>query len=96
MGPVCVCVCSLLFAGSGGLASRAVFGAPQLFFGRFVLLLCLALSFSYLGNCFLSALLIIGADQESRGAHPRTGSPGARSKHPGLCILVRVLICSFL
>ena len=41
-GPVCVCVCSNFWAASGGPASRALSGAPHLFFGRFVVLLCSA------------------------------------------------------
>ena len=39
-GPVRVCVCSSFLAGSGGLSSRAHFGALHLSFGPFVLLLC--------------------------------------------------------
>ena len=39
-GPVRVCVCSLFSAGSGRPASRVLFGAPYLSYGRFLCLLC--------------------------------------------------------
>ena len=41
-GPARVCLCILFLAGSGGPASWARFGAPQLSLSRFVLLLCSA------------------------------------------------------
>ena len=41
-GPLRVSVCSLFLAGSGGPESRAHFGAPHIFCGRSVFLLCLA------------------------------------------------------
>ena len=41
-GPACVFLCSPVLAGSGGLVCWALFGAPLLSYGRFVLLLCSA------------------------------------------------------
>ena len=60
-GVVRVCVCPLPFARLGGPAFRARFGAPNLSFGRFVLLLCsarsaLGLPLSCLFVCLLSFL----------------------------------------
>ena len=57
-GPARVCECSSFLTGSGGLASRARSGAPHLSFGRFVFLLCSALSRLGLPlSCFFVCLL---------------------------------------